>query len=200
VNGYNRDGQQRITESIHPTLKISDHINANTPMHVTNLGTYDLILGYTYLRNHGIVIDPAIGKVWFRPNWCQHAGAPAARKNQPAVEPELPTESAPPAQMKILRRGKIPYTVADTEPQPFLHSADICAISARSFRNKYRRAPRANIFAIIFQDIEEHRAKSLRPEIDPMKLLPKKYQEYADVFSKAASDELPPHRSYDHFI
>jgi hypothetical protein len=108
-----------ITESIHPTLKIGDHIDANAPMHVTNLGTYDLILGYTYLRNHGIVIDPAMGKVWFRLNWCQHAGAPAARKktNEQPVDPiKLPTESPPPAQMKILRHGKISYTVADTEP------------------------------------------------------------------------------------
>jgi hypothetical protein len=30
--------------------------------------------------------------------------------------------------------------------------------------------------------------------------LPKEYQEYADVFSKAAFNELPPHRPYDHFI
>jgi hypothetical protein len=53
---------------------------------------------------------------------------------------------------------------------------------------------------IIFQDIEEHRAKSLRPDIDLMELLLKKYQEYADVFSKAASDELLPHQLYDYFI
>jgi hypothetical protein len=87
-------------------------------MHVTNLGTYDLILGYTYLRNHGIVVDPAIGKVWFRLNWCQHTGAPVTQKkaHEQPVAPEMPTEFAPPAQMKILRRGKIPYTVADTEP------------------------------------------------------------------------------------
>jgi hypothetical protein len=68
VNGYNGDSQQRITESIHPTLKISDHVDVNAPMHVTNLGIYDLILGYTYLRNHGIVVDPVMRRVWFRPN------------------------------------------------------------------------------------------------------------------------------------
>jgi hypothetical protein len=33
-----------------------------------------------------------------------------------------------------------------------------------------------------------------------MELLLKKYQEYADVFSKAASNELPPHRPYNHSI
>jgi hypothetical protein len=32
-------------------------------MHVMNLGTYNLILSYTYLRNYGIIINPAIRKV-----------------------------------------------------------------------------------------------------------------------------------------
>jgi hypothetical protein len=86
---------------------------------MTNLGIYDLILGYTYLRNHGIVVDPVMKRVWFRLNWCQHAGASAARKKinkQSAAEPELLTESAPPAQIKILRRGKIFYIIADIKP------------------------------------------------------------------------------------
>jgi hypothetical protein len=30
--------------------------------------------------------------------------------------------------------------------------------------------------------------------------LPTQYADYKDVFSKAASDQLPPHRSYDHKI
>jgi hypothetical protein len=58
VNGYDGGGEQRITESIHPTLTIGEHVDANAPMHVANLCSHDLILGYTYLRNHGIVIDP----------------------------------------------------------------------------------------------------------------------------------------------
>jgi hypothetical protein len=68
-------------------------------MHVTNLGTYDLILGYIYLRNHGIVVDPVMGKVWFRPNWCQHTEAPVTRKkaHEQPVAQEMLTESAPPA-------------------------------------------------------------------------------------------------------
>ena len=30
--------------------------------------------------------------------------------------------------------------------------------------------------------------------------VPAQSQAYEDVFSKAASDRLPPHRSYDHYI
>lgn len=206
VNGYSGDGQQRITESIHPTLKIGDHVDANAPMHVTNLGTYDLILGYTYLRNHGIVVDPAMGKVWFRTNWCQHAGAPPLRRKTPKpANPtppvvEAPIEIAPTVPMKILRRGKIPYTVTDTTPTNPLHSADIYAISAWDFRYECRQAPRENVFAITLQDISDHRAKQAKPDLDPRQLLPTEYHAYVDVFSKAASDELPPHRPYDHHI
>jgi hypothetical protein len=32
------------------------------------------------------------------------------------------------------------------------------------------------------------------------RVLPEIYKDYQDVFSKAASDVLPPHRSYDHKI
>ena len=39
------------------------------------------------------------------------------------------------------------------------------------------------------------------PEIDEIKKqLPERYWEYADVFQKSKSDELPPHKPYDHKI
>ncbi|EED12558.1 hypothetical protein TSTA_005880 [Talaromyces stipitatus ATCC 10500] len=39
------------------------------------------------------------------------------------------------------------------------------------------------------------------PEIEEIrKQLPKQYWEYADVFQKSKSDELPPSRPYDHKI
>ena len=63
IRGYNGEGQQKITESIYPTLRIRDHINANAPMYVINLNLYDLILGLPYIRNHGIVIDPAKNRI-----------------------------------------------------------------------------------------------------------------------------------------
>ena len=207
VNGYSGDGQQNITESIHPTLRIGNHLDANAPMHVTNLGTYDLIIGYTYLKNHGIVVDPAMGKIWFRPNWCQHSGAPAAHtENAPEPKaPEAKIDLGPvinpdPPPMKILRRGKIPYTVMDAAQTNILHSVDICAISAFTFRRECRQLPRENIFAVTLQDITDHREKQAKSDLDPRQLLPAEYHDYADVFSKAASDELPPHRPYDHHI
>jgi transposase InsO family protein len=215
VNGYNGDGQQRISESIHPTLKIGDHIDSNAPMHVTNLGTYDLIIGYTYLKNHGVVVDPAMGKIWFRPNWCQHGPVKEIAKTDPKVTPvdnclDSPKQTIihlpPPIEqprvtpMKILRRGKIPYTVEDSAPPEIIHSLDICAVSATSFRNTCRQARLENIFEITLQDIAEHQEKQSKPEVDPSEILPSEYHECLDVCSKAASNTLPPHRPYDHQI
>ena len=44
----------------------------------------------------------------------------------------------------------------------------------------------------------EDEDEETREEID--KRLPAAYKDYIDVFSKVASDQLPPHRSYDHKI
>ena len=63
IRGYNGKGQQKITESIHSTLRIGDHIDANTPIHVINLDLYDLILDLPYMRNHGIVVDPIKNRI-----------------------------------------------------------------------------------------------------------------------------------------
>jgi hypothetical protein len=75
VNEYNENNQQRIFESIHFILKIKDHIDLNAFMHVMNLRIYDLIINYLYLKNHNVVINPVMSKIWFRPNWYQHNSA-----------------------------------------------------------------------------------------------------------------------------
>lgn len=63
-----------------------------------------------------------------------------------------------------------------------------------------------NIFAIDKALIPKHSNSDIqialegKPSVDPLtKLLPE-YHSYADVFSVAESDKLPPHRSYDHKI
>ena len=102
--------------------------------------------------------------------------------------------------MKILRRGNLPYTAVAADESILTSSVDIHAISASQFKQEYRQAPRECIFAITFQDIQDHRAKDIKPNVDPLTILPEEYHKYADVFSKAASNELPPHRPYDHAI
>ena len=54
------------------------------------------------------------------------------------------------------------------------------------------------MFAITIKDVE----KALAPKkiVDPATILPPEYYEFLDVFSRHLSDQLPPHRPYDHSI
>ena len=74
-------------------------------MHIINLGLYDLILGLSYMRNHGIVIDPAKNRMWFRPNHYQY---PTKKNNRETALSKIIflTESISPPFIftKILKR------------------------------------------------------------------------------------------------
>lgn len=84
-------------------------------------------------------------------------------------------------------------------------TVDIAAISAVAFHfNMYRKDNEVfttSLYEIdrIINDREERPAEETDEELVE-RLLPTIYTDYKDAFSKAASDKLPPHRTYDHKI
>ena len=70
-------------------------------------------------------------------------------------------------------------------------------ISAAAFA-MYSRKKNHELLAISLRDIEK--ALSDKPRPDPATLLPKCYHNYLDIFSRADSDKLTPHRPYDYDI
>ena len=82
---------------------------------------------------------------------------------------------------------------------------NIAEISPVAFNLNLKR-PTNTLFSISLHEIEQEltRLTAAEDTIDFRTLiyekLPKVYWEYEDVFSKAASDQLPPHRSIDHVI
>ena len=50
------------------------------------------------------------------------------------------------------------------------------------------------------QDIEYQLNKGTKPPTDPKTVVPPKYHDFLDVFSKQASDKLRPYDKYDHKI
>jgi len=84
------------------------------------------------------------------------------------------------------------------------HPLDICEISATAFHLNLRRKE-TELFSVSLYEIDrELESRGLADDSDNLqevrRKLPQQYRTYEDVFSKAASDELPPHRSYDHKI
>lgn len=85
---------------------------------------------------------------------------------------------------------------------------DIAAIGAAPFQ-RHLKEKDTEVFITSLSEIdriiEETRAKDRQKEDHydqelVQQLLPEQYQEYVDVFSKAASDELPPRRTNDYRI
>lgn len=92
-----------------------------------------------------------------------------------------------------------------TAEKPGLAAAwDIAEISAIAFDMNMQRRENT-VFVATISDIErELESRHIAAEEDELgemyTKLPPKYHSYADVFSKAASNTLAPHRSYDHRI
>ena len=82
-----------------------------------------------------------------------------------------------------------------------LPTIDISIIGAAAFNTLVQQASHVKnmeIFSISIRDIK----KALVPKstTDPAKKLPTEYHNFLDVFFRADSDILPPHRLYDHKI
>ena len=79
---------------------------------------------------------------------------------------------------------------------------DIAQISATGFHFHLYR-PENEVFQTSIYEIDriiQDREELLEDEKELLVKLPSKYRDYVDVFSKAASNTLPPHRAYDHQI
>jgi transposase InsO family protein/predicted aspartyl protease len=105
-----------------------------------------------------------------------------------------------------------PITAEEKQSQ---QPIDICSISAAAFRLNLRKKENVCFATSIFEIDRELEARAptrpdsyskgaRRPEETEVqwlaRTLPSEYAEYADVFSREASNVLPPHRAYDHKI
>ena len=91
----------------------------------------------------------------------------------------------------------------DRKPSP---SFVIHEISANSFHHEMLR-PDTEFFITSIYELDRIYEEKLEIPLDDLETqtlilsrLPKRYSQFRDVFSKVASDTLPPHRSYDHKI
>ena len=78
------------------------------------------------------------------------------------------------------------------------YAVDVNLISAAAFHFNLRR-PQNELFSTSLYEIDRLiEDKETAEELEQK--LPEAYKDYIDVFSKAASNVLPPHRQYDHRI
>ena len=118
-------------------------------------------------------------------------------------------------ELRTLETPKMPATARKRTVTTLknLPTIDICCIGGIGFDRNIRR-PRSVMFTTTLAEIdylikEKHKQQfnplgRKNPELTDEQLvdqkLPTRYYEFKDVFSRAASDALPPHRLYNHKI
>lgn len=131
------------------------------------------VLGYNWLTQHNPVIDWVLGSITFRSSTSAlHTNSPQTpQASPPPQEPPTPISSPP-----------------DDTPPP-----SISLVNAAAFLCACK-LPGSQAFQLRPKDLHAYQTK-----VEPADLhnLPEEYHDFADVFSKAKSTELPPHRPYD---
>ncbi|GLB45948.1 putative retrotransposable element tf2 155 kda protein type 1-like [Lyophyllum shimeji] len=208
-----------ITEVVDLVLRYNGH-SERVVFAVTDLGEQDMILGYTWLKEHNPEIDWAAGTVSMSrcPARCQtcreevkverkarnktHAAIRACRSSGvPAPEPELDDipelypdpdcEDDPP-----------PEANPETDPVPDSRDADTMEEGDRLLAMAlfgYPAAEEIRASQTTSQRLAEAFARNSAPK-DFRDAVPDYLHDFEDVFSKAAFDELPERKQWDHAI
>ncbi|GLB33339.1 putative retrotransposable element tf2 155 kda protein type 1-like [Lyophyllum shimeji] len=208
-----------ITEVVDLVLRYNGHSEC-VVFAVTDLGEQDMILGYTWLKEHNPEIDWAAGTVSMSrcPSRCltcreevkverkartkTRAAVRACRSGGvPAPEPELDDipELFPDPDCED---DIAPEASPETDPVPDSEDADTMEEGDRLLATAlfgYPAAEEIRASQTTSQRLAEAFARNSAPK-DFRDAVPDYLHDFEDVFSKAAFDELPERKQWDHAI
>ena len=91
IQGFDGRAAKPITHAIYPTLTIGTHHENFAYLLIRNLGNHPMILGRSWMKKHGVIIDMTNNFLAFWSGHCTHIGA-----NSPNIlsQSRLPTKTA----------------------------------------------------------------------------------------------------------
>ena len=210
----NRDGT--ISEVAVLDMAIGDH-QEKVVFVVTEIGEEDVIIGLDWLREHNPEVDWERGSL--RLSQCPDA-CPANRKAPKPVRVETrDTEVRLTARRdskrvrKVKKVGRVcaavmveeaPEEEVETPRLAYLPEWDgteSALIDAWVNGTTLRGAPRLFVNASFTYSQQLAEQEYQKKEVRPIEqIVPKRYHEFLDVFSKEKAERLPDHRPYDHAI
>lgn len=163
-----------ITHYVKTQMSINGH-KEQVAMFITKLGHYPIVLGIPWLRRHDVSISFARNTVTFDSDFClrQCCENAVTIKGISIPIPEKPS-------IAMIAGSTFSRTVYRSKGALTAHSTTIHEID-RALRGPIQEE----------WTIEDDKIKAL---------VPSDYHDYLPLFKKAATDILPPHRSYDHKI
>ena len=175
-----------ITESVELPVKFPTGESMTIAFYVTPLDpSCSVVLGYNWLSRYNPLIDWAMGSIIFRPHLLD-GSVPTPTSSAKVATPPLQNPSV------SLETPITPITPTPSDSVP-----RISMIGAAAFVRACK-LPGAQSFRIHLSDPSvSAKSASVSDEVPDLSHIPKEYHDFADVFSKAKADTLPPHRPYD---
>ena len=165
-------------EEPHAELPQATEPHASRPMTILKRPTNKL-LPYLLPSTRGV------SKITSTPEKINIPQKPKAEVEDERKEPKEPKNEK--TTVERASENDKPLNLAFIGGAPFMHLA-------KSKKQK------AKISAISMPDIEYQLNKATKPLTNPKTVVPEKYHDFLDVFSKDISDTLRPYRKYDHKI
>src|SRR5215204_546144 len=196
--------------------------------YLISLGHYPIVLGIPWLQYHDVHLHFRANKLTFQSEICRQRGCILEPiEKQAAVLPDLaptPTESTTESQSETCSRQsyfQVPESSQEQPaalPDPALAPAKpIALVGAAAFMRLAKQNP-TSTFSITISQIDErlalfasdHLTEDERQSLDSRVLevdeprlediIPSEYHDFLPLFQKQGTEQLPPHRSYDHEI
>jgi hypothetical protein len=183
VMAYNVDGtenkQGTINAYINLKFKLGDR-KFNKCFYVTGLGIQRIILGFPWLHKYNLIIDWKKGEITFKPiriDWrcLMERGKQIQQEQQPKIEEVIDNEEPRNWMILPLEEDKMEVYIKLLETDVWIHKTNIAMELA----------------------IEENSKKMDKTD---EQLVPAKYHEYLDIFSKEKAHHFPKSRHWDHKI
>ena len=171
-----------ITRSVDIPIILPDGHTQSIDFYVTPLDTsVSAVLGHNSLTCYNLLIDWVWGSITFR---TAHPGVPVDPLVASATACATTAESSPSP------------TPASASP-PKLEAPKVALINAAVFVHAWKlEGTQCFPLNLAMANVSACSAKVSSDPVDLQDVL-KEYHDFADVFSKAKADTLPPHRPYD---
>lgn len=191
------DQKSHITHMAEIELVIDRHYEKICCYVVRRLN-YPLILGIPWMKKHNVKLDLRDRSVSFSPDSCGPQCLPCRLGcTVYGSEPKRVTHTAVIDGISISTVSLSEFCDDLQDPQG-IDEAVLLWPKGNQPSCEDEEPHSLNCSALNSEDFEKFMSK--KPDTDPLSKLPEYLHDFADVFSRPASEELPPHRPQDHDI